>query len=54
MDLDQIHVYALNPMSWAVGAGIISGYGDSTIRPLGSTTRAEAAVMLANLDASLK
>lgn len=52
-DRNEIHAYALDPMSWAVGAGIISGYGDGTVRPLGSTTRAEAAVMLANLDQRL-
>ncbi|MDG0810041.1 S-layer homology domain-containing protein [Cohnella rhizosphaerae] len=34
----------------AAGAGILSGYGDGTIRPSRSVTREEAAVVLAKLD----
>ena len=45
-DRDQISSYAVQAMNWAVGQGIISGYGDNTLRPQGNATRAQAAAML--------
>ena len=46
-DVGQLGEYAVSAMQWAVGAGIINGTGDgSTLSPLGSATRAQAAVML--------
>ncbi len=40
-------------MSWATGLGVINGYEDNTLRPGGSTTRAEAATMTMGLAATL-
>lgn len=40
-------------MSWATGLGVINGYEDNTLRPGGSTTRAEAASMIMGLEATL-
>ena len=45
-DYDQISGWALEGMTWAVNAGIISGVGSNTLNPLGTASRAEAAAML--------
>lgn len=45
-DTHEISGWAMENMSWAVGAGLISGKGDGILDPLGSTTRAEAATIL--------
>ena len=45
-DTASISSYAGTAISWAVGAGIISGKGNSTLDPKGNATRAETAVML--------
>lgn len=45
---DQAHIssYATEAMSWAVGAGLLSGMGDGTVAPTGQATRAQAATIL--------
>lgn len=45
-DADKISGYAIQAMNWAVGQGIMGGYGDNTLRPQGNATRAQAAAML--------
>lgn len=45
-DLAAISPYAGDAMSWAVGAGLLSGMGDGTINPQGSATRAQMAAIL--------
>ncbi|WP_162611095.1 choice-of-anchor I family protein [Flavonifractor sp. An91] len=45
-DYDQISGWALEGMTWAVNAGIISGVGSNTLNPLGTASRAEAAAIL--------
>lgn len=42
-DVGSIGKYAKTAMEWAVENGIISGYPDGTVLPLGKTTRAEMA-----------
>lgn len=36
-------------MQWACGAGIVGGYGDGTLRPYATASRAHAAAMTMNL-----
>ena len=45
-DADKISGYAVQAMNWAVGHGIIGGYGNGTLRPQGEARRSEAAAML--------
>lgn len=45
-DSATISSYALEPMSWAVGAGLLSGMGDGTVNPQGQATRAQVATIL--------
>ena len=47
-DYAGISGYARDALSWAVGKNLISGMGDGTIAPKGTTTRAQAAQMLLN------
>lgn len=44
-DYKTVSSYALKPMKWAVGAGVITGNDDGTLNPKGLTSRAEAAAM---------
>lgn len=46
-DCSAISPYAVEPLSWAVGAGLLSGMGDGTISPGGQATRAQVAAILA-------
>ena len=46
-DQDQVSAYARNAVSWAVAQGLISGTAPGVLSPGGSTTRAQAAVILA-------
>ncbi len=48
-DADKVSSYAKEAMAWAIGAGIVSGQGDNTLNPTGSTTRAQTAVILMKL-----
>ncbi len=45
-DYDRIHEYALDAMSWAVAAELISGTSETTLSPRDTATRAEIAVMI--------
>lgn len=45
-DGEEVSSWAETAMSWATGLGVINGYEDETLRPGGSTTRAEAASMI--------
>lgn len=45
-DRDSVASYATEALSWAVGAGIITGIDDTTLSPKGTATRAQAAAML--------
>ncbi len=45
-DADSVSDWAKESVEWMVGNGLIGGYEDSTLRPQGNTTRAEAASML--------
>ena len=45
-DLDSLSAYAREPMGWAVAQGLFSGVSADTLAPGGSTTRAQAAVIL--------
>ncbi len=45
-DAYSIAEYARGPMQWALDNGIIKGYGDRTMRPNATATRAEVCAML--------
>ena len=45
-DKDSVESYAVVPMTWAVGRGIITGTTDTTLSPQNHATRAQVAVML--------
>ncbi len=45
-DASKISSYATSQMKWAVGAGVITGNADKTLKPQGTATRAEASAML--------
>ena len=45
-DTGALSGWAQEGVSWAVGAGLISGKGDGVLDPQGATTRAEAAAIL--------
>ena len=45
-DRSSVEPYAVEPMAWAVGEGIISGTTSTTLSPLDHATRAQVAVML--------
>lgn len=46
-DAGEISPYARDAVQWAVENGILSGYGDGSIAPSASTTRAQSASILA-------
>ncbi|MEG1477871.1 MAG: S-layer homology domain-containing protein, partial [Oscillospiraceae bacterium] len=45
-DGKSVSGYAKEAMSWAVGSGLISGRGNSTLAPTATATRAEVATLL--------
>jgi len=45
-DADRVHQFAVEQVSWAVGAGLLSGIGDGYLDPRGNCTRAQAAVLI--------
>lgn len=47
-DVRQISSYAQEAMWWAVENGIVSGFGNSLLRPQGQATRAQVAQVLRN------
>lgn len=46
-DTNTIANYAIDAIHWSVGAGIVNGYANGTIRPTNSATRGQMAAMLA-------
>ncbi len=48
-DASQIDSYALEPMKWAVGKGIIQGHDTGLLAPKDGATRAEGSAMLYRL-----
>ena len=48
-DADSISDWAKSGVAECVGAGIVSGYGDNTIRPKATITRAELATILGRM-----
>lgn len=45
-DAGEVSEYAVAPMEWTVGTGLIAGMEDNTLRPQGTATRAQAATLL--------
>lgn len=45
-DASSVSDWAKESIQWAVGSGLLGGYEDSTLRPQGTTTRAEVASVL--------
>ena len=48
-DADQVSAYALEPMQWAVGVGLINGMSATKLAPKNDATRAQAAAILVRL-----
>ena len=42
----SVSSYAVEPMNWAVGTGLLSGVGNNMLNPTGNATRAQAATIL--------
>jgi len=49
-DTGDISVYAVVPLRWAIGHGMISGATTTTLDPKGNTTRAQLATILMRFD----
>ena len=45
-DGDQTSAYAVPAMNWALGSGVLNGYGDGIIQPRGVATRAEVCALI--------
>ena len=45
-DANSVSDWAKDSVVWAVGSGLLGGYEDNTLRPQGTTTRAEVASVL--------
>ncbi len=45
-DGDKVSSYALDPMNWAIGVGLISGVSETRLDPSGTANRAQAATIL--------
>jgi len=48
-DHAEIADYAVEPMKWAIGAGLIKGNDDGSLKPTGYATRAQAATIMNRL-----
>ena len=48
-DADTLDIYAVQPMKWAVGNGIISGVDETHLAPMLTSNRAQLAVLLKGL-----
>ncbi len=53
-DQGDVSRYAIEPMQWAVGTGLIKGVGDSRLSPQSLATRAQAAAILVRLSGVLQ
>ncbi len=47
-DAGQISSWALNSIKWAVAEGLITGTSETTVSPVSTATRAQAAVIFKN------
>ena len=45
-DSASVNSYAIEPMNWAVGTGLLSGVGSNMLNPAGNATRAQVATIL--------
>ena len=45
-DGTSVSSYAVEPMNWAVGTGLLSGIGNNMLNPTGNATRAEVSTIL--------
>jgi hypothetical protein len=52
-DKDKLPAWAADNAALCVGAGVISGYPDGSLKPGGLVTRAEIAAIFAKLDAAM-
>ncbi len=52
-DKDQISSWAVEGINWAYNIGVIKGYGDGSVKPNGTATRAEVAQIFLNFFAVL-
>ena len=52
-DADQVRDYAQEAMEWAVGAGLIGGFEDGSLRPDGYASRAQVAAIMARFVANV-
>ena len=50
-DGDETSTYAIPALEWAVGSGVLSGFGDGTLAPSGVLARAMLAAMLQRMGA---
>lgn len=53
-DADQISSYAIAPMQWACGVGLIRGIGENVLSPKTGATRAQTATILQRLSPELQ
>ena len=49
-DRSKISDWAISPLSWAVGSGLINGVTEKTVEPRGNATREQLATMLMRFD----
>ena len=49
-DVEKIDSYAIEPMAWAVGTGLISGVSPTRLSPLGTATREQFAAIFKRFD----
>ena len=54
IDLDRVHSWARDAVSWAVNYGLISGTSATTLAPRASATRAELALIIKNYVEEIK
>ena len=52
-DSDKISDYAIDALSWATGAGLLSGTGNNMLSPKGMATRSQIAVIMMQFDRSV-
>ena len=45
-DFDMISEYAIAPIQWAIGSGLIKGRSETTLNPKDNANRAEIAAIL--------
>jgi hypothetical protein len=53
-DCGTISDYAVEPMTWAVAEGIVTGVTNQLLQPQGTATRAQAATVIMRFDSMMK